>query len=119
MNKRAGIAVGFLLAMLIDGQGRTQTFPDRERQTPFITNCWIEAQTFSSLRTGAVDYCKKHMRYAPGTLDCYTFETQVCEMFQPATRDWTQDRRPLSPRVFECPDEPEPPLCPSTPALRW
>ena len=124
MRKCAFIAAGFFLVMIGDEQGHTQTSPEREPQeptfqAPFVTNCWTEARTFSSLRTGDVDFCKKHMKYVPGALDCYTFETQVCEMFQPATRQWTQNRQPLPPRVFECPEEIEPPLCPSTPALRW
>jgi hypothetical protein len=124
MRKLACIAASFFLIMVGNDQGRTQILPGRELQDPMfqapvVTNCWTEARTFSSLKTGDADFCKKHIKYAPGALDCYTFETQVCEVYQPATRQLTQDRRPLSPRVIECPDEPEPPLCPSTPALRW
>jgi hypothetical protein len=124
MRKHTLIAVGCFLAMLINEQGRAQTFPGRELQAPmsqepFVTNCWTEARTFYSLKTGGVDFCRKHMKYAPGALDCYTFEIQVCEVFQPATRQWTQNRQFLPPRVFECPEDIEPPLCPSTPALRW
>jgi hypothetical protein len=124
MRRRAFIAIGCFLSMIVAEQGRAQTFPNSEPQDPrfqepFGANCWVETRTFSSLKTGNVDFCKRHMKYVPGALDCYTFETQVCEVFQLTTRQWTQNRQPLPPKVFECPEEIEPPLCPSSPALRW
>ena len=126
MKKHIFIAVSFFLIVIGGEPGRAQTLPGRETQNPMsqpqapiVTNCWTETQTFSSLKTGEVDFCKKHIKYAPGALDCYTFEVQVCDIFQPTNQQWTQNRRPLPPRVFECPEEPEPPLCPSSPALRW
>ena len=120
------IAASCCLVLLGSEPGRSQTRPGRGMQTPLpqsqapvVTNCWTETQTFSNLTTGDVDFCKKHMRYTPGAPDCYVFETQVCDLFQPANQQWTQNRRPLAPRVMECPEEPEPPLCPSSPSLRW
>lgn len=124
MKRYAFIAAGFLLVMVGSEQGRAQMSPRRALQDPTFqaplgVNCWTETQPFSSLRTGAVNFCKKHMKYAPGALDCSTFETEICEIFQPTTQQWTQNRRPLRPRVIECPEEIEPPLCPSNPTLRW
>ena len=125
-NKYTLLALSCCVVMTASQLGLTQTLPGQglqnpqlQSQQPVVTNCRTETETFSSLKTGAVDFCKKHMKYAPGTLDCYTFEVQVCDLFQPATQQWTQNRQPLAPRVFECPEEPEPPLCPSSPSLRW
>ncbi len=123
MRKSAFIVVCFILGTVPDDQGKAQHRPGRAQQAPtsqapIVTNCWTETQYFSSFKTGDVDYCRGHMRYVPGAPDCYTFETQVCELFQPTTGEWTQSRQHLAPRVFECPDAPKPPKCPSMPALR-
>ena len=97
MKKHFLVAVGCFFILLVNEQGRAQTFPGHELQAPmvqepFVTNCWTEARAFYSLKTGDVDFCRKHMKYASGALDCYTFETQVCAVFQPATQvgvvDW-------------------------------
>ena len=124
MNKRAFVVACFLLGTFVTDQGRAQNLPGGVPQSPtfqapLVTNCWTETQYFSSLKTGDVEYCRGHMKYVPGAPDCYTFETQVCAIFQPLTREWTQSRQPLPPRVFACPNEAKPPLCPSNPARRW
>ena len=124
MKKYRLIAVGCFLTLFGNESGHTQTFPGRALQAPmvqepFITNCRTEARTFFSFKTGEVDLCRRHMKYAPGALDCYRFETYVCDVFQPTTQQWMENRQVLPPSVLGCPEEIEPPLCPSTPALRW
>ena len=124
MRKHALIVGGCCLVLCLTAQGRTQTFSGRGLQAPMgqepvVTNCRIEARTFSSLKTGEVDFCRRHMKYAPGAVDCYRFEAQVCDVFQPTTQQWTENRQVLPPSVLECPEEIEPPLCPSSPAFRW
>ncbi len=79
---------------------------------PVVTNCRVEPRLFHSLKTGWIDYCRGHLGYAPGTLDCYNFTDQVCTVFLPATQRWTESRQESPPVVFPCPDAPEPPSCP-------
>jgi hypothetical protein len=77
-----------------------------------ITACWIDARYFRNLRNGVVDYCREHLRYAPGTLDCYQFTDRVCSVFLPDSVEWVETRETVAPAVFPCPDAPEPPVCP-------
>lgn len=79
---------------------------------PVVTGCRIEPRLFHSLKTGWVDYCRGHLGYAPGALDCYNFTDQICTVFLPATQRWTESRQESLPVVFPCPDAPEPPSCP-------
>lgn len=123
MRKRAFVVASLFLSLVAGDKSRAQNLPPHVPQPPafqgpVVTDCWTEAQYFSSLRTGELDYCRGHMKYVPGALDCYAFETKVCEIFDPLTGQWQQVRQPVPPRVFECPDEAKPPMCPSTPALR-
>ena len=79
---------------------------------PVVTGCRTEPRLFHSLKTGWVDYCRGHLGYAPGALDCFNFADEVCTVFSPATREWTESRLENPPVVFPCPDVPEPPTCP-------
>jgi len=79
---------------------------------PVVTGCRLEPRLFHSLKTGWIDYCRGHLGYAPGALDCYNFTDQVCTVFLPATQRWTESRQESPPVVFPCPDAPEPPSCP-------
>jgi hypothetical protein len=93
-------------------------FPERgaapyyEDLAPVITRCWQEPRYFWSLKTGDLPYCRGHLKYTPGTSDCYTAEQEVCTVFLPATGEWRQTRQALPPTVTVCPKAPKPPLCP-------
>ena len=90
-------------------QPRTHNnFADR----PIITGCWIEEHYFDSFTGGPVPYCRGHLKYTPGALDCYYATEQVCSVFWPAQNQWTQSRNLLPPTLIECPDAPKPPFCP-------
>lgn len=78
-----------------------------------VTACWFDTRLFDSLRTGPVTYCRGHLAYAPGALDCYQFTDQVCSvLLHSPTPTLTETRVPVAPYLFACPDGPEPPLCP-------
>src|SRR5262245_44403972 len=74
--------------------------------------CWPETRLFDSLKNGTVNYCRGHLRYEPGALDCFFVADQVCWLLQPANGEWVQTRSLGSPIAFPCPDAPEPPVCP-------
>ena len=82
--------------------------PDRG----IVTACWFDTRLFDSLRTGPVTYCRGHLAYSPGALDCYQFTDQVCNVLLPASSTITQTRQTVAPAIFPCPDAPEPPVCP-------
>ena len=88
-----------------------------DREPPPLSNlpvpgwCWPEARLFDSLRNGTVNYCRGHLRYEPGALDCYFVADQACWVLLPS-REWIQTRSVGSPIAFPCPDAPEPPFCP-------
>ena len=74
--------------------------------------CWFEARYFRSFTAGLVDYCRAHLAYRPGALECYYLADQVCWTFAPDKGEWTQVRFSQPPLVFPCPYAPEPPVCP-------
>ena len=122
MRKSLFVVMCFLLGALASTQGRAQSRPLQPgasatpaTQAPIVTSCWREPRYFSSLKTGDVEYCRGHMKYTAGALDCYTFETEVCWVFLPHTNEWTQIWQELPPTVVECPEGPKPPLCPQLP----
>jgi hypothetical protein len=78
-----------------------------------IGSCWLEPRLFRSFTVGIVDYCRGHLAYRRGALDCYWIAEEVCTVFLPESFTWTETRRPVVPPVvFPCPDAPEPPVCP-------
>mgnify|MGYP001163237185 CR=1 FL=1 len=81
-------------------------------QTPVVTSCWFDFRYFRNFTSGVVDYCRGHLRYTPGTLDCYQFTDQVCSVFLPQTFEWIETRHGGNASLFPCPDAPEPPVCP-------
>ena len=81
-------------------------------QPPIPTSCWDQPRYFDSLKYGTFEYCRGHLRYEPGALDCYYFSEQVCWVFLPGDHQRTQTHN-LGPAImFPCPDAPEPPVCP-------
>jgi hypothetical protein len=77
-----------------------------------VTACWFDTRVFDSLRTGPMTYCRGHLAYNPGALDCYQFTDQVCSVLLPSSATVTQTRQEVAPALFPCPDAPEPPVCP-------
>ena len=81
-----------------------------------ITECWLEARTFDTLRAGPFSYCRKNLRYRPGLLECYWVAERVCWVYFPASRTssgtWAQTHALEAPIAFPCPFGPEPPVCP-------
>lgn len=83
---------------------------------PVLTDCWLDVHYFRNLTSGVTDYCRGHLGYAPGALDCYQFTEQVCQVFLPDTIQWVETRQPVLPTVFPCPHAPQPSVCPR---LSW
>jgi hypothetical protein len=84
----------------------------RDPDAALVLSCRADVRLFRSLRTGLVDYCRGHLRYAPGTLDCYQFLDEVCTVLLPGSPTFTETRREGTPSIFPCPLAPEPPVCP-------
>src|SRR2546422_3512032 len=78
---------------------------------PVVLECWSDVRLFQSLSAGTVDYCRTHLRYVPGAIDCYQLFDRVCSVYLPATGEWTELRQPRSRVPFPCPAGPEPPVC--------
>ncbi len=76
------------------------------------TACWLDYRYFRTLSAGVLDYCRSHLRFEPGALDCYQYTDRVCSVFLPGTAEWIETRQTVAPVVFPCPDGPEPPVCP-------
>jgi hypothetical protein len=76
-----------------------------------VTECREDVRLFQSLASGTVDYCRAHLRYVPGALDCYRVIDRVCWVFLPATSEWTDTYSPRARIPFPCPDAPVPPVC--------
>lgn len=86
--------------------------PSPEAGQATAVSCWLELRLFRSFTAGVVDFCRGHLTYEPGALDCYQFMDEVCSVFLPASLEWTETRRPVAPpAVLPCPDGPEPPVC--------
>ena len=104
-----------LLASLL-GMGRVQAVHAQprfnSRPAPQAkTSCITEPQQFET-REGPVAYCRGHLRYEPGALDCYTLAQQVCLVLEPFSQTWSEQREELRSEVFPCPEGPKPPVCP-------
>jgi len=84
--------------------------------TAVVTDCWEDVRLFYSLGGGTVDYCRGHLGYEPGALDCYQFADRVCSLVSVATGEWSETRSSRPGAVFPCPDESAPPVCPR---LTW
>jgi hypothetical protein len=100
-------------ALLLGVAGASGAALPRAVVPPQVGACWVGVRRpFASLRSGVFDYCRGHLRYAPGTLDCYHFVDEVCELLDPITGEWFDTHSPEGRDVFVCPDGPEPPVCP-------
>jgi hypothetical protein len=74
------------------------------------TWCWIELRLFDTLKHGPFEFCRKHLRYRPGALECYRIVDRVCAV-QQADGQVIDGRTPVTSEVFRCPQGPEPPVC--------
>jgi hypothetical protein len=108
VSRAAALVVALLLTAV-----PTLAEPERVSDpAPVATSCWPGLRLFHSLATGTTDFCRGHLGYSPGTLDCYRFLDHVCAVFLPASNAFVETRRPVSaPLVFPCPQGPEPPVC--------
>jgi hypothetical protein len=99
------LSTGLLLTCLVAAQAGAQDIPG------IVTDCWEDTRLFESLAAGPLDYCRGHLRYVPGALDCYRVIDRVCTVYLPATGEWT-DTRYLGAKIpFPCPAGPSPPVC--------
>ena len=76
-----------------------------------VTDCRENVRLFDSLAAGTFDYCRGHLRYAPGALDCYRLIDRVCLVYLPASGEFTDTHSPQTRYPFPCPDGPAPPVC--------
>jgi hypothetical protein len=76
-----------------------------------VTDCREDVRLFDSLAAGTFDYCRGHLRYVPGALDCYRFIDRVCLVYLPASGEFTDTHYPRTRYPFVCPDGPPPPVC--------
>ena len=105
------IAFALMLACLLGG--RASAHEPFGILTPggIVTECREKARLFQSLTAGTVDYCRGHLRYVPGALDCFQVIDRVCLVFLPATAEWTDTYSPRERIPFPCPAGPVPPVC--------
>jgi hypothetical protein len=75
-------------------------------------SCWDEPRYFDSLRGGTVDFCRQHLGYHPGRLECVYAADRVCDVYDPETRQWVRTHAITDPGLFPCPDTEPPPVCP-------
>ena len=94
------------------GRSAAQPVPVLPPPGAVVTDCWLQARTFDTLRNGPFAYCRKNLRYRPGALECFWIAERVCWVFFPDRREWSQLHTPEAPVAFPCPDGPEPPVCP-------
>jgi len=73
--------------------------------------CWDDVRLFPSLASGTFDYCRSHLRYVPGALECFQVVDRVCLVWVPGSTDWTEARTTRARLPLACPDGPEPPVC--------
>lgn len=101
------------LALLGAGQALAQRpVPGLPSSNAVVTSCWTEPRYFETLRYGLIDYCRRHLRFQAGKLDCFYFVDEVCWVFLPDTREHVQTRSGGNGIAFPCPPRPEPPVCP-------
>lgn len=114
---RVSHLLGAVLLSSLLGMSRAQAVhaqPRFNRPAPQAKiSCQTETRQFDT-REGPVDYCRGHLRYEPGALDCYTLAQQVCLVLEPLSQSWREQREELRSEAFPCPEGPKPPICP-----RW
>jgi hypothetical protein len=111
LARRALLPAAVLARTLLPGVGHAHGPSPAVELPGVVTECEDDVRLFRSLASGTVDYCRGHLRYVPGALDCFRVVDRVCSVFLPATAEWTDTRLPRVRIPFACPDAPEPPVC--------
>jgi hypothetical protein len=111
------LRVALLVAVLLAGPAEAldPLAPPQSRGVllgplPEPGGCGVELRVFYSLRLGPVAFCRRHLRYRPGTLECYQFSELVCPGLD-AVDGPVGSRRAIDAEVFPCPVGPAPPVC--------
>jgi hypothetical protein len=105
----AGVRVaGALLVLALTTTVRAQLLGPLPVPT---LGCWEAVRLFSTLGAGNFGYCRGHLRYSPGALDCFQIVDRVCLVYLPGSVDWTEVRNPRAHIPIVCPRGPEPPVC--------
>ena len=106
------VAVILLPALLLTAAPARAGGPPTPVEVPgIVTGCTDDVRLYRTLASGTMDFCRGHLRYVPGALDCYRVVDRVCSVFLPATSEWTDTRFPEVRIPFTCPEGPEPPVC--------
>ncbi len=89
-----------------------------EQLLDFLFPCPEEIAIFDSLRYGQFDYCRQHLRYAPGSFDCLRILVPTCNVFPSAQPGLVFRSRADRVRLghaerIVCPEGPPPPTCPA------
>lgn len=108
-----GILLAIAVTTAVATAGPRGSGPTGPVVAPWVTtSCWVEHRWFETLRNGAVDYCKRSLRYRPGKIDCLMFSDEVCWALNQQTGEYEQFRTPGLEQLIQCPAGPEPPTCP-------
>ena len=106
MARPAGpFATALLLSVLVAAPAVAQDV------LPVPIVCWDDVRVFDSFTSGTVDYCRAHLRYLPGALECYRMIDRICSVYFPLSGEVTDLRQPRTRIPFPCPTWPEPPVC--------
>ena len=75
--------------------------------------CDEEVEIFNSLKYGDFDFCRLHLRYKPGAIDCLRIVVTTCNAIEPdgQQRRLRQESDGQAQRIV-CPPGPPPPSCP-------
>jgi len=110
-----GFSVPVRLVVLAAALVLARAAPVRSQPYPVLPipalECWDDVRLFPRLAGGNFDYCRAHLRYVPGALDCYQILDRVCLVWLPGSGEWTEARSTRARLPLRCPDGPEPPVC--------
>ena len=97
-------------ALLLAGTATVRAQPYPAFPVPAL-ECRDDVRLFQTLAGGNFDYCRSHLRYVPGALDCYQIVDRVCLVWLPGSADWTEARSTRARLPIRCPEGAEPPVC--------
>jgi len=100
----------FAASLVLAAAGRAWAQPYPGFPVPAL-ECHDDVRLFPRLAGGNFDYCRSHLRYVPGALDCYQIVDRVCLVWLPGSSEWTEARSTREHIPIPCPEGPEPPVC--------